>query len=38
MHNLERAADRAINISEWVIYVATGVYEEMDASHAPVRA
>jgi phosphate transport system protein len=35
MHNLERAADRAINISEWVVYVATGVYEEMDASHAP---
>lgn len=38
MHNLERAADRAINICEWVIYVATGVYAELDAEYEPVVA
>lgn len=28
-HNLERTADRVINICEWVVYMETGVYEEM---------
>lgn len=28
-HNLERAADRTINICEWVVYMKTGIYEEM---------
>lgn len=27
-HNLERAADRATNICEWVIYLATGEYHQ----------
>lgn len=30
IHNLERAADRAINICEWVIYMVNGVYAEMN--------
>ena len=29
-HNIERAADRVINICEWVIYMITGIFEEMD--------
>lgn len=29
-HNLERSADRVLNICEWVIYLETGVYEELD--------
>ncbi len=28
-HNLERSADRVINICEWVVYMGTGEYEEM---------
>jgi phosphate transport system protein len=30
-HNLERAADRVINICEWIVYNVTGVYSEMDS-------
>lgn len=30
-HNLERSADRVINICEWVIYAATGVYQEFSS-------
>lgn len=29
-HNLERAADRVTNICEWVVYMATGQFVEMD--------
>lgn len=29
-HNLERTADRVINICEWVIYMDTGLYQELD--------
>ncbi len=31
LHNLERAADRVINICEWVVYNVTGEYVEMDS-------
>lgn len=31
IHNMERTADRVINICEWVVYMATGVYEEFDS-------
>lgn len=30
-HNLERAADRVTNICEWVVYMTTGDYIEMDS-------
>ena len=29
-HNLERSADRVINICEWVVYLATGLFVELD--------
>lgn len=29
-HNLERSADRVINICEWVVYNVTGIYQELD--------
>ena len=29
-HNLERSADRVINICEWVVYAARGHYTELD--------
>lgn len=31
VHNLERSADRVTNICEWVIYMVTGHYVEMDS-------
>lgn len=33
IHNMERAADRVINICEWVIYMATGVYREIESEY-----
>jgi phosphate transport system protein len=30
-HNLERSADRVINICEWVVYAANGYYSELDS-------
>lgn len=30
VHNLERSADRVINICEWVVYMGTGRYVELD--------
>ncbi|MCL4867373.1 MAG: phosphate signaling complex protein PhoU [Anaerolineae bacterium] len=30
-HNLERSADRVTNVCEWVVYLVTGEYKEMDA-------
>lgn len=38
VHNMERSADRVINICEWVIYMVTGEYRELDSEYeqAPV--
>lgn len=33
IHNMERAADRVINICEWVVYMATGEYREFDSEY-----
>jgi len=38
IHNMERSADRVINICEWVIYMVAGEYSELDSEYesAPV--
>ena len=33
IHNMERAADRVINICEWVYYIVTGTYSEFDSEY-----
>lgn len=33
IHNLERAADRVINICEWIVYLVTGHYTEFDSEY-----
>ena len=33
IHNMERAADRTINICEWVVYQVTGTYSEFDSEY-----
>ncbi len=38
VHNLERAADRVINICEWVVYKAAGKYVEMDSGYGAETA
>lgn len=31
LHNMERSADRVVNIYEWVVYMVTGTYSELDS-------
>ncbi len=31
IHNMERAADRVTNISEWIVYMVSGDYSEFDS-------
>ena len=33
IHNVERSADRVINICEWVVYLVTGVYREFESEY-----
>lgn len=33
IHNMERSADRVINVCEWVVYMATGEYKEFDSEY-----
>jgi phosphate transport system protein len=33
VHNMERSADRVINICEWVVYDVTGEYRELDSEY-----
>jgi phosphate transport system protein len=33
IHNVERSADRVINICEWVVYMVDGTYVEMDSEY-----
>ena len=33
VHHLQRSADRVINICEWVLYMITGNYAEMDGAY-----
>jgi len=39
VHNVERSADRVINICEWVIYIVAGEYRELDSEYekSPVQ-
>lgn len=33
VHNIERSADRVINICEWVVYMCEGEYKEFDSEY-----
>jgi phosphate transport system protein len=33
IHNVERSADRVINICEWIVYMTAGEYVEMDTEY-----